>query len=82
MTVLCEIDGLDIVAASVARFDAHMREAIGSVDGQLLYRLFATCRAHDTPDAPLRRAEGTDQRSLGAVSFLSLIHISESNPQF
>jgi hypothetical protein len=41
MAVLGEIDGLDVITASIAGFDAHMRESIGGVDGQLLPGLFA-----------------------------------------
>ena len=70
MAVLREIHRFDVVAARIASLDADVAELLCGVHGELLDVLFPAGGAHQSPIAPLGRAQGTDERTLRAITFL------------
>ena len=69
MAVFCEINSFDICAASVASFDADVRELPGGINREFVDVLFATGGADNSAVVPFGGAQGANQRALPAIAF-------------
>ena len=64
-----KVDGLEIDAAGVARFDADVRKLFSGVDGKLFLVFFAAVGTQEAAILPFGEAEAAEQKSLAAVAF-------------
>jgi len=69
VAVFCEIDGANVELAGFAGFDAHVRELLGDVDGELVFGFFAAGGAEKAAKVPFAHTEGAEKEALAAVSF-------------
>ena len=66
--IFCEIDGADVELAGVAGLDAHVRELLGDIDGELVFRFFTTGGAEKAAKIPFAHAKGTKEEALASVT--------------
>src|SRR5262249_10860728 len=67
--VFGHINRLQICVARVASIDSHVLELFGRENRKLIFIFLAAARTDYSAKRPLRKAEGTDQRSLASISF-------------
>ena len=60
--VLSEVDGFEIDAAGIARFDANVRKFFGGVDGKLFLVVFAAVGTQEAAILPFGEAEAAEQK--------------------
>ena len=69
VAVFCEVNGADVELAGVARFDAHMRELLGDIDGELVFRFFAAGRTKQAAKIPFAHTKRAEEEALATVAF-------------
>src|SRR5438270_7135693 len=68
IAVLRQIDGLDVMMAAIAGFNANVLELVSSVNYQLLDVFFPARGAQQPPEFPFVRTKTANERTLSPIS--------------